>query len=60
MAAKSISMRKFKEILRLRYDKELSQHQIARALNLSVGVVNKYLRAAEAAGIGVHLRRNTH
>lgn len=52
MAAKSISMRKFKEILRLRYDKELSQHQIARALNLSVGVVNKYLRAAEAAGIG--------
>lgn len=52
MAAKTISMRKFKEILRLRHDKELSQHQIARALNLSVGVVNKYLRAAEAAGIG--------
>ena len=45
-------MRKFKNVLRLKHEAGLSQRQIARALNLSLGVVNKYLNAAEAAGIG--------
>jgi transposase len=51
MSALPLSMRKLKELLRLKYEAGLSQRQIARALNLSLGVVNKYLHAAEAAGI---------
>ena len=42
-------MRKINEILRLRHQSELSQREIANALRLSVGVVNKYLSAAAAA-----------
>jgi len=45
-------MRKINEILRLRHQAELSQREIANALRLSVGVVNKYLNAAAAADIG--------
>lgn len=45
-------MRKFKDVLRLKHEAGLSQRQIASALRLSLGVVNKYLNAAEAAGIG--------
>jgi transposase len=44
-------MRKFKDVLRLKYEAGLSQRQIASALHLSLGVVNKYLNAAQAAGI---------
>ncbi len=51
MSAPSISMRKFKDVLRLKQEVGLSQRQIAGALRLSTGVVNKYLRAAEAAGL---------
>src|SRR5215475_7431994 len=51
MSAPPISMRKLKELLRLKYEAGLSQRQIAGALRLSLGVVNKYLKAAEAAGI---------
>ena len=51
MSAIPISMRKIKEVLRLRFDAGLSQHQIAAALKISPGVVNKYLKAANAADI---------
>ncbi|MCG3143133.1 MAG: IS21 family transposase ISPpu7 [Gammaproteobacteria bacterium] len=51
MSALPISMRKLKDVLRLKYEAGLSQRQIARALRLSLGVVNKYLNAAQAAGI---------
>jgi transposase len=44
-------MRKLKDLLRLKYEAGLSQRQIAGALRLSLGVVNKYLQAAQAAGI---------
>jgi transposase len=44
-------MHQIAEILRLRHAAHLSQHQIARALQLSAGVVNKYLAAAQAAGL---------
>ena len=44
-------MRKFKDVLRLKHEAGLSQRQIASALHLSLGVVNKYLNAARAAGI---------
>ena len=48
---KPITMRKINEILRLRHQSELSQREIANALRLSVGVVNKYLNVAAAADI---------
>lgn len=44
-------MNKFKIILRLHHESKLSQHQIAHSLKLSVGVVNKYLQRAKAAGL---------
>jgi predicted transcriptional regulator len=40
-----------KEILRLKYEAQLSQRQIAQSLQLSVGVVSKYLRRARAQQI---------
>ena len=44
-------MRKIRELLRLHFTMDLSQHQIAASLSLSVGVVNKYVRLAQAAGM---------
>ena len=44
-------MRKIRDILRLKHCAGLSLRQIARSLNLSVGVVSKYLAAARAAGL---------
>ncbi len=43
-------MRKLKEIIRLQHS-GLSQHQISRSLNVSVGAVNKYLKLAGSAGV---------
>jgi len=51
MSALPISMRKFNDVLRLKYEAGLSQRQIASALHLSLGVINKYLNAAQSAGI---------
>jgi transposase len=42
-------MRNINELLRLHFEARLSQRQIAAATKLSVGVINKYLAAAEAA-----------
>jgi transposase len=50
MPAQGISMRKIKEVLRLWFDQHMSQHQIAHSLELSVGVVNKYLSRFKALG----------
>jgi transposase len=44
-------MHKIKEILRLHFETQLSQHQIAASLQLSSGVINKYLTLAKAAAI---------
>ena len=51
MPTNGVSMRKIKSILRLHYESKLSQHQIAKSLQLSSGVVNKYLRRAAALGL---------
>ncbi len=48
MPARPLTMHQIEEILRL-YAAHLSQPQIARALCLSLGVVNKYLQAARRA-----------
>ena len=44
-------MRKIKDVLRLKYEANLSCRQIAASLKLSVGVISKYTKAAEAAGL---------
>ncbi|NDP48487.1 MAG: hypothetical protein GZ085_08890 [Sulfuriferula multivorans] len=41
-------MRKIKDVLRLKYDANLNHRQIAASLKLSVGVISKYAKAAEA------------
>lgn len=51
MCALGVSMYKIKDILRLYFDAKLSQHQIAASLQLSSGVVNKYLTLAKSAGL---------
>jgi transposase len=51
MTTKGVSMRKLKELLRLHFDLKLSQHKIAQTLNLSSGVVNKYLKRVLASKI---------
>lgn len=44
-------MHKIKELLRLKHECALSFEQIARALRISKGVVAKYIKAAEVAGL---------
>ena len=44
-------MRKYTEVLRLRFELDLSQDQIARSCSISQGSVSKCLRRARAAGI---------
>jgi transposase len=51
MPAERISMRKIKDVLRLKFAAQLSHRQIAAALKVSVGVVNKYLAAAAKANL---------
>ena len=42
-----LSMSKLKDILRLKYESNLSARQIARALNVSHTVVNNYLNKTD-------------
>lgn len=51
MTTKRVTMIKLKEILRLKYEAQLSLRQIGLCLGLSIGVISKYLQRAEAAGI---------
>jgi transposase len=48
---KRLSMRKLKEVLRLRYELGLGQHQIARSCSIAQGTVSEYLRRAQEAGV---------
>lgn len=51
MANPRISMRKIKDVLRLRYEAGLSYRQIAASLQLSFGTVANYLDRAATAGL---------
>ena len=51
MSGKGVSIRKMKEILRLYYDAKLGMHKIARSINLSSGVVHKYITQLKQHGI---------
>ena len=52
MPQKGLSMRKIREVLRLRYDLGLLQYEIARSCSISQPTVNRYLQRASAAGLG--------
>lgn len=51
MPAVRSSIRKIKDVLRLKYEAKLSCRQISASLKLSVGVISKYTKAAEAADL---------
>jgi hypothetical protein len=44
-------VRRIKEVLRLKYELELGQRQIARSCSIGQATVNDYLRRTEAAGL---------
>lgn len=51
MPTQRVAMRSIKEVLRLKLDCDLSHERIGRALGLSKGVVSKYVRSAQIAGL---------
>ena len=51
MAKARLSMRKIKEVLRLKYDCRLSGHQIAQSCQISRSTVAEYLDRFEKAGL---------
>jgi len=52
MPQERLTMRKIKEVLRLKYEAGLSNRAIAGACNISNSTVGQYLRRAKAAGVG--------
>ena len=51
MPAERLSMRKIKEVLRLKFELELANRQIARSCSINHNTVNDYVRRATAAGL---------
>ena len=51
MPGERLSMRKIREVLRLRFGQGLSQRAIGQSLQLSVGAVNAYLSRSRMAGL---------
>ena len=51
MPAEAISMRKLKEILRLKYEVKLAHRKIAKSLSISPGTVSVYVQRACLMGI---------
>ncbi len=51
MPSERISMRKLKEIMRLKFESGLSHRQIAGSINISAGTVSRYVALITAAGL---------
>ena len=51
MPTESISMRKLKEILRLKYQAKLSNRKIAKSLSISAGTVSSYIKRTTLMGL---------
>ena len=51
MPTQRLSMRRIKEVLRLKHVQDLPERAIARTLGISNGAVHSYLRRAGAAGL---------
>ncbi len=47
MAAKRLSMRKIRDVLRLKYELGFTHRTIAKALRVAVGTVSEYLAKAK-------------
>lgn len=58
MPTERLSMRKIRDVLRMRFENGLSERVIARSLSLSNGSVNSYLQRARMAGIRWPLPEN--
>ena len=50
-------MRKVREILRLRFERGLSQRQISASTGVSKGAIGEYMRRAAAAGVTWEIAR---
>ena len=51
MSRKRISMRKIKEVLRLKFEADLSYEEIGRSCNIGHTTVGEYLNRAKKAGL---------
>ena len=51
MPTESISMRKLKEILRLKYQAKLSHRKIAKSLSISPSTISNYITRAKMMGL---------
>ena len=51
MTQKGLSMRKVEEILRLKWEKGLSNRAIAKSCRISAGSVSNYIQRAKTAGL---------
>ena len=51
MPTERLSMRKIRDVLRLKFESGLSERLIARSLSISNGAVHGYLQRARAAGL---------
>lgn len=51
MAQKGLSMRKIEEVLRLKWEKGLSNRVIGKSCRISPGTVSEYVKRAQAAGL---------
>ena len=52
MANQRKSMRKIRQVLKLAFESDLGQRQIARCLSMSPTTVGEYVRRAQSAGLG--------
>ncbi len=52
MTTKRLSMRRIRELLRLKFEHGLSNRALARACTIGVGTVSEYLTRAREAGLG--------
>ncbi len=58
MTQERLSLRKIREVLRLKHEVGLSNRAIARACRVSNSTVGEYVRRAEQAGLAGHCRRD--
>ena len=58
MAKERLSMRKIKEILRLKFDCHLTERQIAKSCSVARSTVAKYISGAQTAGVSWPLPEN--
>ncbi len=53
MAKERLSMRKFKEVLRLKFESDLSNRQIAKSCSTSHVTVGKYRSVGNSHSVGI-------